>query len=97
MIAPQYATLSISADHYAFWTAAFITQHEAADTNDKDDVTRVWYDLYSNGSNYAFADGHAKFQTLGATLIPELGSYEYGDTFYPSINPEEGVTCLGGG
>ena len=97
MVQPQYASISISSKTYAFWTAAYIIQHEAVDTSDKNDVTRVFYDLYSNGSNYAFADGHAKFQNLGATLVPQLGAYEYGDTFYPSINPEEGVSCLQGG
>jgi len=97
MIPPQFALLKASSKQYAFWTADQIVQHLTVDTNDKVDPTRVWYDLYGNGSNYAFADGHAKFQPLGATLIPQLGQYEYGDTFYPSINPQEGTTCVGGG
>jgi len=97
MVAPQFGLMKASDDRYAFWTEEEIRQHILVDTNDKVDVTRVWYDLYGNGSNYAFADGHAKFQPLGATLVPQLGQYEYGDTFYPSINPEEGTTCLGGG
>ncbi|HWD37579.1 MAG TPA: prepilin-type N-terminal cleavage/methylation domain-containing protein [Fimbriimonas sp.] len=97
MVAPQYDLMKAGDGKYAFWTADQIQQHILVDKNDKVDVTRVWYDLYGNGSNYAFADGHAKYQSLGQTLIPQLGQYEYGDTFYPSINPQEGASCLGGG
>jgi prepilin-type N-terminal cleavage/methylation domain-containing protein/prepilin-type processing-associated H-X9-DG protein len=94
MVPPQYAPLSVS--NYAFWTATFVQQHILVDTNDDTDPARVWYDEYTNGSDYSFADGHAKFQNQGATLVPVLGQYEYGDTFYPSINPQDG-TCMGGG
>ena len=82
---------------YGFWNAAAITRYENNMNGDDDpDVDRVWYDQYSGVSNYAFADGHAKTQALGATLVPVMGQYEYGDTFYPAINPQDG-TCLGGG
>jgi len=83
---------------YGFWNAAAIQTllPTMNGGNDDPDVARVWYDFYSGLSNYAFADGHAKSQALGATLIPQMGSYEYGDTFYPSINPQDG-TCMGGG
>ncbi len=65
--------------------------------NDDPDVARVYAATSTPGQgNYAFADGHAKGQPLGATLIPQMGSYEYGDTFYPHINPQDG-TCMGGG
>jgi prepilin-type processing-associated H-X9-DG protein len=83
---------------YGFWNAAAIQTllPTMVGGNDDPDVARVWYDFYSGQGNYAFADGHAKSQALGATLIDQIGSYEYGDTFYPSINPADG-TCLGGG
>jgi prepilin-type N-terminal cleavage/methylation domain-containing protein/prepilin-type processing-associated H-X9-DG protein len=98
MVPPTESTLKVASDTYAFFTADEIVYHETQDPKEtgKDDVTRVWYDLYGNGADYAFADGHAKYQPLGATLVPQLGQYEYGDTFYVSINPEDG-TCLGGG
>jgi prepilin-type N-terminal cleavage/methylation domain-containing protein/prepilin-type processing-associated H-X9-DG protein len=99
MVPPTESTLKVASDTYAFFTAAEIEYHEYQDAKEsgKDDVTRVWFDFYNNGSVYAFADGHAKYQPLGATLVPQLGQYEYGDTFYPSINPQEGESCLQGG
>jgi prepilin-type N-terminal cleavage/methylation domain-containing protein/prepilin-type processing-associated H-X9-DG protein len=83
---------------YGFWNAAAIQYQltQMTNGNDDPDVDRVWFDEYTQNSNYAFADGHAKSQSLGATLVPVVGQYEYGDTFYPSINPADG-TCLGGG
>jgi len=93
MVAPQYAPLTIKSMTYAFWTAEYIQQHEQVDTSDKDDVIRVWYDLYGNGSNYAFADGHAKFQPLGATLVPRWANTNTA-TLLPEHQPRRGVTCL---
>lgn len=83
---------------YGFWNAAALQALLPLMTggNDDPDVNRVWYEFYFNQGNYAFADGHAKSQALGQTVIPYVGQYEYGDTFYPSINPQDG-TCLGGG
>lgn len=99
-VQPTQTILSASSDTYTFWTAQWIQEYETGVLNmaggDDPDPARVWYDLYNNGSNYAFADGHAKFQNIGATLIPQFGQYEYGDTFYPSINPQD-QTCLNGG
>ena len=87
-----------SLNTYGFWNAAAIVYQNTTmeGGTDDPDVARVWYDQYFNLANYAFADGHAKTQSLGATLIPYMGQYEYGDTFYPSINPADG-TCKGGG
>jgi prepilin-type processing-associated H-X9-DG protein len=91
---------------YGFWNAAVIAADESrigAKTSsapirtDDPDVDRVWFDQYSQQSNYAFADGHAKTQPLGATLVDQPGSYEYGDTFYPSINLAQDGTCMLGG
>jgi prepilin-type N-terminal cleavage/methylation domain-containing protein/prepilin-type processing-associated H-X9-DG protein len=84
---------------YGFWNAAAIQAllPTMNGGNDDPDVARVWFDFYSGQANYAFADGHAKTQALGATLIPQVGSYEYGDTFYPSINLAQDGTCMNGG
>ena len=83
---------------YGFWNAAAIVYQNTTMTGGTDDPdpARIWYDQYFNQANYAFADGHAKSQGLGQVLIPIVGSYEFGDTFYPSINPQDG-TCMGGG
>jgi prepilin-type N-terminal cleavage/methylation domain-containing protein/prepilin-type processing-associated H-X9-DG protein len=89
---------------YGFWNAAAINQIEyhsdaAGDLENKGDdpdLGRVWYDFYNGQANYAFADGHSKSEALGATLIDQIGQYQYGDTFYPSINPQDG-TCMAGG
>ncbi|MHB8635767.1 MAG: prepilin-type N-terminal cleavage/methylation domain-containing protein [Fimbriimonadaceae bacterium] len=83
--------------HYGFWnTAAILWWQNNMAGNDDPNVDRVWYDQYFGNSNYAFADGHVKTLSLGATLVDQFGSYMYGDTFYPSINPQDG-TCMGGG
>lgn len=95
MVPPQYAPLGLG--NYAFWTQQFVDEHILVNTNDDTDPARVWYDEYTNGSDYAFIDGHAKFQAQGATLIPQLGQYEYGDTFYPPINLAQDGTCMAGG
>jgi prepilin-type N-terminal cleavage/methylation domain-containing protein len=95
MVPPQYAPLGLSS--YAFWTAPYVQQHILVDTNDDTDPARVWYNEYTNGSDYGFIDGHAKYQNQGATLIPQLGQYEYGDTFYPSINLAQDGSCMSGG
>jgi prepilin-type N-terminal cleavage/methylation domain-containing protein/prepilin-type processing-associated H-X9-DG protein len=97
-ISSQYVEqISSSTTSYGFWNAASILwwQNNMAGGDDPN-VDRVWYDLYSGVSNYGFADGHAKTLSLGATLVDQPGSYMYGDTFYPSINPQDG-TCVGGG
>ena len=98
-LAAQGAAEGVSNDltHYGFWNVQAILywqNHMAG--NDDPNVDRVWYDEYTGVGNYAFADGHAKSQTLAQTLNPVMGSYEYGDTFYPTINPQDG-TCMGGG
>jgi prepilin-type N-terminal cleavage/methylation domain-containing protein/prepilin-type processing-associated H-X9-DG protein len=91
-----------SAYVYGFWNAAAIANYQSQINStswpygDDPDPDRVWYDEYNNQANYAFGDGHAKSQSLGATLVPQMGAYEYGDTFYPPINPQDG-TCEGGG
>lgn len=36
--------------------------------------------MFGDGSNYTFADGHAKFQRLAATLNPE--GFMWGKSFY---------------
>ena len=97
----QSEAVQTSLTSYGFWNAAAIvnllpTMTGGVGGNDDPDVDRVWYDFYFNTANYGFADGHSKSQALGQTLNPVVGSYEYGDTFYPAINPQDG-TCMGGG
>ena len=57
----------------------------ATATNDKQDILRVKWDRHTNGANYAYADGHAKFQKLAQTLNPD--KYQYGDKWYPAPAP----------
>jgi prepilin-type N-terminal cleavage/methylation domain-containing protein/prepilin-type processing-associated H-X9-DG protein len=59
----------------------------------KYDILRVAWDRHSGGqgSNYCFADGHAKYQTVGATLNPT--AYEYGDRWYPNSQPWNSSPC----
>ncbi len=89
---------------YGFWNAAAIVNYQTQMNNntavwpagDDPDPDRIWYDEYTGNSNYAFADGHVKTQSIGQVLNPVMGSYEPGDTFYPSINPSDGTCKLGG-
>lgn len=51
-------------------------------TDDKEYyLNRANYDLHGNGTNYAFADGHARFYPIGATLNPSR--FMWGERFYP--------------
>jgi prepilin-type N-terminal cleavage/methylation domain-containing protein len=58
------------------------------------DAIRTSWDLWGAfaGDNYAFADGHAKYQTLGQLVNPD--AYEYGDKWYPGPQPwNSNPTC----
>jgi prepilin-type N-terminal cleavage/methylation domain-containing protein/prepilin-type processing-associated H-X9-DG protein len=90
LVPPQYAPLT-GTTNYAYWTEPFAVQHLAADANDKNDITRVDWLRHSKGSTYSYADGHAKFQTLGQTLDP--ARYAYGDKFYPGYAPYNTTAC----
>ncbi len=89
-IAPQYA--KISGPSYAFWTADFAKQHLLADTNDKNDIVRLQWDRHTGGANYAYADGHAKYQKLEQILNPN--AYQFGDKFYPGYATYNPGTCV---
>lgn len=91
LVPSQYAPLTGSPDRYALWTEDEAVQHLAADTNDKNDITRVAWERHSGGANYAYADGHAKYQKLGQTLNPTR--YQYGDKFYPPYAPYNTGPC----
>lgn len=54
-------------------------------TNDKFDITRVAWERHSDGANYSYADGHAKYQKLDQTL--NFDRYGYGERFYPQPFP----------
>ena len=57
------------------------------------DITRVAWDRHTGGkgANYAFADGHAKYEALGTTLNPN--SYQYGSHWYPNSAPWNSHPC----
>jgi len=56
-------------------------QKHLYDNNDKFDITRVQWDRHT-GANYAFVDGHAKYENLAQTLLPQ--TYQYGASWYPT-------------
>lgn len=90
LVPPQYAPLT-GTTNYAYWTPQFALQHLQSDSNDKNDITRVAWDRHTQGANYAYADGHAKFQMIGKTL--DLNNYQYGDKFYPPYAPYNPNPC----
>ena len=55
------------------------------------DILRVKWDRHSEGANYSYADGHAKYRKLDQTLDPSR--YEYGNKWYPSPIAVEGKVC----
>jgi prepilin-type N-terminal cleavage/methylation domain-containing protein/prepilin-type processing-associated H-X9-DG protein len=57
------------------------------------DIVRVAWDRHSGGqgANYSYADGHAKYQTLGQTVNPS--AYQYGDQWYPNSQPWNTSPC----
>lgn len=81
-IVPYSGNGSPGAGTYAMWTKTQADFHLVNDTNDKNDITRVAWDRHTGGANYAYADGHSKFQKLDATLNPT--AYQYGEKWYPS-------------
>lgn len=48
-------------------------------------IIRVKWDAHDNGSNYVFADGHARWTGLAATLDPT--HFLWGERFYPRSEP----------
>ncbi|MEQ1823965.1 MAG: prepilin-type N-terminal cleavage/methylation domain-containing protein [Fimbriimonadaceae bacterium] len=87
----QYASLA-GTPNFAYWTEPFADQHLAADTNDKNDIIRVFWERHSKGANYSYADGHAKNQKLGRTL--DNSAYQYGARFYPAFAPYNPGPCV---
>jgi hypothetical protein len=51
-------------------------------TSDKPEIVRVNWDRHNGGSNYTFADGHAKWFKLEQTLSPV--NFMWGEKWYPS-------------
>ena len=77
------------ANQYAYFTAADAKNYALNDTDDSaHDIVRVKWDRHTGGSNYAYADGHAKYQKLEQTLDP--ARYAYGDRAY--AQPIQGVS-----
>jgi len=48
-------------------------------------IIRVNWDAHDHGSNYVFADGHARWTTLAETLDPT--HFLWGERFYPRSEP----------
>lgn len=55
--------------------------------DDGAEIGRVTWVRHSGGSNWGFADGHAKYEHLGQTMNPN--NYQYGEYFYPSPAPNK--------
>jgi len=57
------------------------------------DAIRTAWDRHTGGqgANYSFADGHAKYQNLGAVTNPN--SYEFGDHWYATQQPWNTGPC----
>ena len=75
---------------YAYWTQAQAVNNLLVDTNDKRDIDRVAFDRHSDGANYSYADGHAKYTKIGKVLDP--AAYQFGEKWYPSPMPG-GAVC----
>ena len=88
-IPSQFA--AITGNFFAFFTSADAIQHDKVDTSDKQDIVRLKWDRHTNGANYSFADGHAKFQKLDQILDPT--KYAFGDHFYPAYAPYNTKVC----
>jgi prepilin-type N-terminal cleavage/methylation domain-containing protein/prepilin-type processing-associated H-X9-DG protein len=91
---------------YTYFNAAFLQQAYASAQNagavgssgyvaffKAYDAVRVAWDRHSSGSgsNFSFADGHAKYQNLGQVTNPN--SYEFGDHWYSSDAPWNTSPC----
>jgi prepilin-type processing-associated H-X9-DG protein len=50
--------------------------------SDKPEIVRVQWDRHNGGSNYSFADGHAKWFKFDQTLNPI--NFMWGEKWYPA-------------
>ncbi len=88
---PQWSIVSYTGNGkpgtgtYAYWTKEQAMYHLANDTNDKNDIVRVNWERHTQGANYAYADGHSKYQKIGNVLNPS--AYQFGEKWYPSPMP----------
>jgi prepilin-type N-terminal cleavage/methylation domain-containing protein/prepilin-type processing-associated H-X9-DG protein len=57
-----------------------------SNSNDNPEIVRVKFDRHSDGSNYSFYDGHAKWFRLEQTFDPN--NWLWGDRWYPGPNPD---------
>ena len=94
-LVPAQDNVLPGAQSYSYTTAATARKQivNAGPTQYKNfDILRVKWDRHTDGANYSFADGHAKYQKLDQTLNPT--KYEYGEKWYPNPIPApEGKTC----
>ncbi len=82
-------SISASSPGKNYMTFRFYTPTDAAASlkmaDDTNDIVRVKWDRHTGGGNYAYADGHAKYQKIGQLLNPD--HYGFGEKPYPSPIP----------
>ena len=69
-------------DTFRYITAAESVAGLNAANDKKPETIRVRWDRHNQGANYTFADGHAKWMRLEATLDPS--NYLWGEAWYPA-------------
>ncbi len=69
-------------DTFRYTTKADIDANLSAANDKKPELIRVRFERHSEGSNYMFFDGHAKFSRIEGTLDPN--NYLWGDKWYPA-------------
>ncbi len=81
-------------DSFRYVTAAEVNTGLNAANDKKPELIRVKWDRHNQGANYTFADGHAKWFRLEATLDPN--NYLWGEQWYPAPfqNSPLGAPCL---
>ncbi|MEP6754602.1 MAG: prepilin-type N-terminal cleavage/methylation domain-containing protein [Chthonomonadales bacterium] len=74
-------------DTYRFVTYQdILTGLLPSNSNDNPEIVRVQFDRHTQGANYSFFDGHAKWFRVEATFNPT--NFQWGDTWYPAVNPD---------
>ena len=56
-----------------------------SNSNDNPEIVRVQFDRHSEGSNFSYYDGHAKWNRIEQTFDPN--NWQWGDHWYPTPNP----------
>ena len=89
-----YSGTNPGGNSYSYTDAALVKAKQPTATSadyKAIDLLRVAWDRHTQGANYSFADGHAKYQKLEQTLNP--AKYEYGEKWYPNSAPWNSSPC----